>query len=104
MNGHFVVIAGPDQGKAFPLEEGQVLQIGRGQESGTRLTDPQVSRAHCQVKVEGGKVLVTHLSKTGSTLVAGKAVTQHELRAGDVIQIGNSQLRWQAGAAPDAST
>jgi serine/threonine protein kinase len=98
------IVSGPDQGRSFPLEEGIVLLVGRGQETPTRLKDPQISRVHCQVSVEDGKVLLKHLSKSSNTLVNGRNVTEHELRPGEIIQLGGTQMRYEMEGSHDAST
>jgi serine/threonine protein kinase len=99
-----LVVAGPDQGRVFPLVEGQTLVIGRGQTTETRLKDPQVSRTHCQVAVDGGKVLLTDSGSTAGTLVNGKKASKLELKPGDVIQVGGTQLRVQLEGSHEAST
>jgi serine/threonine protein kinase len=92
MPAQLTVIAGPDKGRSFPLKEGDTLLIGRGKNTGAPLTDPRVSRVHCQVKVEGGRFLLADLGGAGGTLVNGKAVDSHELEHDDKIQIGDSRL------------
>ena len=92
MLGQLLVIAGPDQGRVFPLQEGKSLSVGRGQNTETRLKDPQLSRVHCQVTIEGRKIVLLDSGSTSGTLVNGKRVSQQELKPGDVIQIGGTQL------------
>lgn len=87
------VVAGPDQGRTFPLEEGHSLTIGRGQNTSTQLKDPAVSRVHCELQVANGKF---HLADNGSaagTFVNGSKVSECELKPGDLVQIGSTQLR-----------
>ena len=43
MLGQLVVIAGPDQGKVFPIRDGQTLVLGRGLASDTLINDPHMS-------------------------------------------------------------
>jgi serine/threonine protein kinase len=74
--------------------DGETLVIGRGETTGTRLRDARVSRVHCQLQVDGGKFVLMHSSSSGTTAVNGKTITQCELRAGDVIRIGDSELRF----------
>jgi serine/threonine protein kinase len=98
-----VVIGGPDRGRTFPLVAGQTLQIGRSQATATRLTDPTVSRVHCEVEWDGHQAVVVNIS-TGGTLVNGKTVAQHDLKPGDVIRVGSSDLRFQLGPDAEAPT
>ena len=92
MAGQLQVTTGPDQGRSFPLSEGETLVIGRGKGTATQLRDPHVSRVHCEVKVEGGKCVLTDAGGARGTLVNGQRITRHELRAGDVIRIGETDL------------
>jgi pSer/pThr/pTyr-binding forkhead associated (FHA) protein len=96
------VIAGPDKGRVFPLSDGQSLAIGRGETTGTQLRDARVSRVHCQVEVDAGKFELIHASTSGSTLVNGRAVTRHPLQPGDVIRVGDTELRFVLDAAEEA--
>jgi pSer/pThr/pTyr-binding forkhead associated (FHA) protein len=86
------VVAGPDRGRSFPLAEGQNLLIGRGPNTETRLHDSEVSRVHCVVQLREGKALLTDSGSRTGTRVNGKPVTEHELQAGDLIEIGTTKL------------
>jgi pSer/pThr/pTyr-binding forkhead associated (FHA) protein len=96
MLGLLQITHGPDKGKTFALTRNAKELIGRGPNNSICLSDPQVSRLHCQVKVEGNKVLLTDAGSVGGTWVNGDRVTQHELQTGDVIRIGETQFafRW----------
>jgi serine/threonine protein kinase len=104
MLGQLLVIAGPDQGRCFDLEEGQTLVLGRGEKTDTRLKDPQVSRTHCQVEVKGGKARVVDSGSRAGTVVNGKKVDRHSLKPGDVIQVGSTQLQFRPASTAEAST
>ncbi len=92
--GELVVISGVDKGRTFPLEEGQPLRIGRGDAADTKLRDQAVSRLHCQVECQGERLVLSSLSTTSGTKVNGRQITSHELRGGDLIRIGDSELRF----------
>jgi serine/threonine protein kinase len=102
MHAQLRVMTGPDQGRIFPLDK--ALVIGRGQETDTKLKDPQVSRVHCRINVDGGKSELVHSSKTSDTLVNGHRAAHHELKPGDTIQIGSTQMRFEVEGTPEAST
>lgn len=93
MLGQLEVIDGPDKGKVFPFEQGQIVAIGRGPSATTRLTDRYVSRLHCQIEVQQGSVILTDLGGAGGTHVNGATVSKQPLMAGDVIAIGQTSLR-----------
>ena len=96
MRARLVVVAGPDQGREFPLEEGVTLLVGRGQDTGTKLTDPQASRVHCRVTADGGRFRLADAGGATGTRVNGKSVAEHDLKPGDLIQLGSTQLRLEA--------
>jgi serine/threonine protein kinase len=104
MIGQLVVIAGPDQGRTFTVTEGQTLVIGRGQTTETRLRDPYVSKTHCQVDFDGGKLVLKDAGSAGGTLVNGERITQRELMPGDIIRIGETQFRFQFEDIAEQST
>jgi hypothetical protein len=52
MSKRLLVLAGPDEGRVFPLHEGETVLLGRSRATETRLIDPHVSRVHCQVQME----------------------------------------------------
>jgi serine/threonine protein kinase len=100
MSNQLQVISGPDQGRTFPLPVADTLLIGRSRALEARLTDPYVSRVHCQLETDGTRVLLTDFESAGGTCVNGQRVTQQQLQPGDVIQIGETSLQFQASAPP----
>ena len=104
MSMQLIVTSGSDRERVFSLADGQTLRIGRGQASDTQLGDPRVSRVHCRVEVEGGKAVLVDSGGSGGTLLNGKPIQQRELQPGDVIRIGETELRFQLEAVPDETT
>lgn len=98
-----VVLGGPDKGRVFALTVGVAFSIGRGAQSHTHLVDLAVSRIHCEVRLDGVKAVVTDANSVSGTFVNGQRITSQELRAGDVIQIGETRLRFDHEVA-DQST
>jgi serine/threonine protein kinase len=89
----FVVTAGPDKGTILPLKAGASVQVGRSQTTAARLTDPAVSRVHFKVEVGLDQAILHNLSTQG-TLVNGKPVTERELKVGDVVRLGGTELQF----------
>ena len=89
-----LVISGRDCGRAFALQDGQALLVGRDMGTRTRLKDAQVAMLHCQVVPDGDTALLTDRS-TGGTFVDGKRVLEHQLHPGDVFRIGDTRIRFE---------
>jgi hypothetical protein len=87
-----LVTSGPDKGRAFSLANEETFLIGRSKATQTRLADPHVSRVHCQLQIDGDHVVLTDFDSAGGTFVNGQRIARHELRHGDVIAIGDSQI------------
>ena len=64
--------------------------IGRGEKSGTRLTDGTVSRLHCELKWEGTKFTLIDLDSVGGTFVGGQKIKEHALKHDEEFQIGGT--------------
>ncbi len=88
-----VVLAGPDEGRVFPLS-GDNLYLGRSRATHTQLIDPHVSRVHCEIKHVGGEYVLTDFESPGGSFVNGKRVTQQALQPGDLIRIGTTHLQF----------
>ncbi|HMF16419.1 MAG TPA: FHA domain-containing serine/threonine-protein kinase [Gemmataceae bacterium] len=93
MPAQLAVTSGPDQGKLFPLAAGETMQVGRSQATTIRLTDPAVSRVHFELEIGEDQVILHNISSQG-TMVNGKPAVEQALKTGDVIRIGNSELRF----------
>jgi len=74
MTPRLVVTAGPDKGRFFNLTASETLQVGRSQNTATRLTDPTLSRVHCEIEWNGERAVLINISSSG-TLVNGHSVS-----------------------------
>src|SRR5438552_18373014 len=89
-----LVIDGADQGRVFALTEGSTLLIGSStRQADICLNDLYVKRVHCLLHVGDRLVVKDHQPNTGGIFVNGERVTEHELRPGDILRVGNSHLR-----------
>ncbi|HEV2362388.1 MAG TPA: DUF3662 and FHA domain-containing protein [Acidimicrobiales bacterium] len=75
----------------------ETVTIGRLPECAIVLTDPNASRRHAQLKLEGDAVMLTDLGSTNGTKVNGVRVRQQRLGNGDKITIGTTTLRFEVG-------
>jgi serine/threonine protein kinase len=97
------VIAGPDKGQFYRLFEGHPLLLGRSRHAFSPLKDLQVSRIHCEVELEDGQVHITDMDSGSGTFLNGTRIHDEYLKDGDVVQIGQTQLRLQDERAAEAS-
>jgi len=99
MLGRLTVIAGPDQGTVFVIPEGAPFLIGRSHATATQLSDPWVSRSHCRIDAVGGILRLKDVGSKRGTFVNGQRIFECELRSGDAIRIGTTELRFEAEPA-----
>jgi hypothetical protein len=93
------ITEGPDAGRTIALRAGESVLIGRGRDCALKLSDPAVSREHCRVIVEADSVRLEDAGSKHGMRVNGRRVTVHELRPGDVIEIGDTSLRFEVDVA-----
>jgi hypothetical protein len=74
---------------------GAVTLIGRSRRCDVVLTDPNVSRQHAEIRVTGAQAVVRDLGSTNGTRVNRRAVTQAELRPGDRVEVGTTELAFE---------
>jgi hypothetical protein len=82
------------RGREFQIDlDGGEATIGRLASCELVLSDdPNVSRRHARVQLRSVSVVVTDLGSTNGTMLNGKLITEAELREGDVLGIGRTQL------------
>ena len=55
------------------------------------------------MRLEAGRVLVTDSGSVGGTFLNGQRITTQELRAGDVVRVGETELRFENPAVEEAT-
>lgn len=86
----FVVRSGPVPGTVFPLE-GEQLIIGRDPANAIVINDPEVSRRHARLTLQGGRYVLEDLGSTNGTFVNGRRLTgPYVLKTGDVVSLGET--------------
>ena len=94
--GALTVIAGPAQARSYPLAGAEAL-IGRGDDCAVLLLgDGTVSRRHARVRNDGRQVTVEDAGSTHGTYLGGQPLTAPTpVRRGDVLQVGQTLLRFE---------
>jgi two-component system, NtrC family, response regulator GlrR len=92
------VEAGPDTGRVVSSRGARIV-IGTEEAAELQLTDGAVSRFHCEVVVDGGRVHVRDLGSRNGTTVNGVTIVDAILHPGALLGIGRDQVRFEA--SPD---
>jgi len=76
-----------------PKEEEEAVWLGRGAFCKIRISDPQLSRRHCQFSFEDGQLYVEDLGSTNGTKLNGDVVRgKLPLKHGDRVIVGSHEL------------
>ena len=87
-----VVATGPRRGCDLRLGEKPVC-IGRQSSAQIRLDDDEmVSTRHAEIRLRKGKYLLLDLGSTNGTKVNGRSTDSRELRDGDRVRVGSTDL------------
>ena len=105
MTAHLTVIDGEDKGVVISVQDGQTLVVGRSSKCDAKLYGKGVSRNHCRLVCEGGKLVVVDLDSSNGTFVNDRRVHEAELAGEDTLRLGCLQLTVSLeGPSPAAST
>ena len=97
--GELHVIGGVDTGTRVAL--GSIaLRVGTAPGSQLRLTDPTVSRLHCQFVPRRDGFRLIDAGSTNGTFVDGVRVRDADLLSSSTVRVGASVLRLELGAEP----
>jgi hypothetical protein len=91
---YFAVVYGDDKDRKFPVHPGSGHLLGRHAESSYRLHDHNVARFHCMINSLDGVVTILDQQGSAGTVVNGRRVTAHDLEHGDLIQVGDTVIRY----------
>ncbi len=88
MDVKLIVVGGKNAGREIPVV-GSEFWIGRGEDCQLRPASDRISRHHCAIVIEPGRVLARDKGSTNGTQVNGeKLVGERELKNDDVLKIG----------------
>jgi signal transduction histidine kinase len=96
-----LVIKGADEGKQFDLDL-PTVSVGRDSSNTIRLHDTEVSRRHAELRCDAERFVIADKGSANGTFVNNQKIQEVDLRAGDLILIGQTVLVFSAGSA-DAS-
>lgn len=88
---YLIVLAGSNVGEMFKIGSGAMV-IGRGSRADIPLLDDGVSRAHAEISVRSGEIVIRDLESRNGTFCNGSRVAAQSLRDGDKIQLGQTTI------------
>ena len=84
----FTMRSGPTTGAIYPLEK-ESIAIGRNASNTIQINDPEMSRRHARLQLQGGKYVIEDLGSTNGTHVNGQRLAApYVLKPGDVVSFG----------------
>ena len=89
-NFRLVMRSGPTVGKAYPLDKSEMF-LGRDLNNEIVINDPEISRRHARLFVQGTSYIIEDLGSTNGTLLNGARLRPHERRVlgeGDTVTVG----------------
>src|SRR5437899_65742 len=90
-----VVISKGQAGLSHELGQHWVT-IGRAPGNVFQITESSVSGQHCEVLLRGSELVVRDMRSTNGTFIKGTMVTEGVLRMGEVLRLGEIDLRLEA--------
>lgn len=98
-----VGVEGPVVDQSWEFAAGRCA-IGTHKSNDLCLTDPMVSRFHCEIRVDMSGSQVMDLGSKNGTVVDGVRVRDADLKHGSLIKVGQCLLRFQIGNATHTKT
>ncbi|MBI3723113.1 FHA domain-containing protein, partial [bacterium] len=94
-----VVMGGKSAGTVFDLSQGETFEVGTARKAYVHLRDRGVSYLHAKIVRRGEAfVLQDSGSPNGTSVNKEKLTTERELRPGDVIAFGETEVRFDLAA------
>lgn len=77
--------------------------VGRLEDNAFQISEPSVSSHHCELTRRGAELLVRDLNSTNGTFINGEKVAEAVLKPGQILRLGQVEMRFESGAAAAAA-
>jgi len=77
--------------------------VGRLEDNAFQIPEPSVSSHHCELTRRGAELLVKDLNSTNGTFINGEKVVEAVLKPGQILRLGQVEMRLESGAAAAAA-
>ena len=78
------------------------VTIGRHDGNTFQIPEISVSGRHCEVRVRGDELVVRDLQSTNGTFAAGQKISEGVVKPGQMLRVGEVELRFEASASAPA--
>lgn len=97
-----LILTGKHKGKTLTLTSDVVI-IGRDPQANIRVNSNEVSRKHCEIRVQGDRLIVKDLGSRNGTFINGDIIfSETELKPGQTLHVGTMVFELQ-GRKPSSS-
>src|SRR2546428_12366477 len=97
-----VVLSAGMTGRTYELKVDRTT-LGRVEDNTFQITEPSVSSHHCEVLLRGADVVVRDLNSTNGTYINGEKITESPLKPGQVLRLGQIEMRLETDAPPTST-
>jgi len=77
--------------------------VGRLEDNSFQVAEPSISSHHCELTQRGAELLVKDLNSTNGTFINGEKVAEAVLKPGQILRLGQVEMRFESGAAAAAA-
>ncbi len=86
------VVGGKNDGRLINISVAEFI-IGRSEDAHLRPSSDLISRQHCSIKIDAGKVTIEDMGSRNGSFVNEQQLTQpHIARVGDILRVGRLQF------------
>ncbi len=72
--------------------------VGRAEGNTFQIADASISGRHCEILLRDQEIIISDLNSTNGTFVKGERITKAVLRPGQMLRLGNVELRLEASS------
>lgn len=96
-----VVLSEGYTGRTYELTV-EKTTIGRVDDNSFSIPDGSMSSHHCEILLKGNDVIVKDLGSTNGSFIGGEPITESPLKPGQILRLGQIEMRLEDGAAQPA--
>jgi len=94
----FLVVDSPGQSQQVIIWDTLEITVGRAPDRDLVIPDSEVSRQHSLFRIEGQSYTIADLHTSNGTYVNGTRISRHQLRPGDVVELGPARIQFRQEA------